>query len=108
MFEKHSSIISIKNTLKHQSLFEFQPIAKDTLKETISNLDQTKACGYDMINARYRKLSVDIIAGPLLNMLNKCTHQGTFPTLMKMAAVSPGYTRRKTLSTRRTIDQSVS
>ena len=55
---------------------------------------QKKICGHDMIRARFLKLSVDIVAGPLVNILNKYIHQGTLPTLMKMADVSPVYKKR--------------
>ena len=44
-----------------------------------------------MICAKFLKLSVNIIAGPLANILNKCILQGTFPRLMKIAVVSPVY-----------------
>ncbi len=93
-FEKHTSIIGIKNNLKHKMPFEFQPITKERLKEIILNLDHKKACGHDMISAKFLKLSVDIISGPLVNILNKCIVQGTFPSLMKMAVVSPVYKKK--------------
>jgi len=80
--------------LKEQSLFEFQPITKDTLKEIISNLDHKKACGNNVIIAPFLKLSVHITAGPLVNILNKCILQGPFPTLTKMAVVSPVYKKK--------------
>ena len=69
MSEKHNSIISIKNNLKHNMIFEFQPITKVTVKEIILNLDHDKAFGHDMISAKFLKLSADIIAGPLANIL---------------------------------------
>ena len=94
MFEKHDSIISIKNNLKYKIPFEFQPISRKTVKEIILNLDHKKACGHDMINAKFLKLSVDIIVGPLVNILNKCILQGTFPSLMKKAIVSPVYKKK--------------
>jgi hypothetical protein len=64
------------------------------LKEIILNLDHKKACDHDMISAKFLKLSVDIIAAPLVNILNKCILQGTFPSLMKMAVVSPVYKKK--------------
>ena len=94
MFEKHNSIISIKNNLKHNTLFEFQPITKDTLKEIILSLDHNKAFGHDMISAKFLKLSADIIAGPLANIFNKGILQGTFPSSMKLAVVSPVYKKK--------------
>ena len=94
MFEKHNSIITIKNNLKHNTLFEFQPITKDTLKEIILSLDHNKAFGHDMISAKFLKLSADIIAGPLANIFNKGILQGTFPSSMKLAVVSPVYKKK--------------
>ena len=94
MFEKHNSIISIKNNLKCNMLFEFQPITKDTLKEIILSLDHNKAFGHDMIIAKFLKLAADIIAGPLANILNKGILQGTFPSSMKLAVVSPVYKKK--------------
>ena len=43
-----------------------------------------------MISARLLKLALDIIAGPLVNILSKCILQETFPILMKVA-VFPRY-----------------
>ena len=94
MFEKHNSILSIKNNLKHNTLFEFQPITKDKLKEIILSLDHNKAFGHDMISAKFLKLSADIIAGPLANIFNKGILQGTFPSSMKLAVVSPVYKKK--------------
>ena len=91
IFEKRNCIISIKNNLKHKMLFEFQPITKDKVKEIILSLDHNKAFGHDMISAKFLKLSADIIAGPLANIFNKGILQGTFPTSMKLAVVSPVY-----------------
>ena len=47
-----------------------------------------------MISAKFLKLSVNSIAGPLANILNKCILQGTFTILMKMAVVSPVYKKK--------------
>ena len=47
-----------------------------------------------MISAKFLKLSADIIAGPLANIFNKGILQGTFPSSMKLAVVSPVYKKK--------------
>ena len=101
MFEKHKSIINIIKKLKHKGLFEFQP----TTNKLSLNLTK-KAHGHGMISAKFLKLSVNIIAGPLANILNKSILQRKFPSFMEMAVFSP-YTKRKIHSTKRIIDQLV-
>ena len=54
-------------------------------------LNHKKAHGHDMINAKFLKISVDIILQTLLNIINKCIIQGTFPNFLKKAVVSPVY-----------------
>ena len=67
MFEKHDSIISIKNNSNYKMPFEFQPITRKALKEIIPNLDHKKACGDDMMNAKFLKVFVDNVVGPLVH-----------------------------------------
>ena len=47
-----------------------------------------------MINAKFLKVSVDVILQPLLNIINQCILQGHFPKSLKKVIVSPIYKKK--------------
>ena len=51
-----------------------------------------------MMNAKFLKVSIDIIIKPLVNILNKCILQGTFPRSLKKAIVTPVYKKKDPFS----------
>ena len=71
-YKEHSSIKTINNFLTNNSTLSFKPITKESLRQIIVKLNLKKAHGRDMINAKFLKISVDIILQPLLNIINKC------------------------------------
>ena len=93
-FQEHSSIRKIKRSLVNNSTLSFKPIPREGLRQIIVNLNHKKANGHDMINAKFLKISVDIILEPLLNIMNKCILQGIFPESLRKAIVSPIYKKK--------------
>ena len=96
-FKEHSSIKTINNFLTKNSTLSFKPITKESLRYIIVKLNHKKVHGHDMLNAKSLKISVDIILQPLLNIINKCIIQGTFPNFLKKAIVSPVYKKKDSL-----------
>ena len=51
-----------------------------------------------MMSAKCLKLSCEIMAEPLANIFDKCILQGTLPSSIKQAAVSPVYAKKDPLN----------
>ena len=82
-FKEHSNMKTINNFLTNSSTLSFKTITKESLKQIIVKLNHKKTHGHDIINAKLLKISLDIILQPLLNIINKCIIQGTFPLTYK-------------------------
>ena len=93
-FQNHPSIRKIKSSFSDNTTLNITPVPREALRHIITNLDHKKATGHDMVNAKFLKISVNIILQPLLNILNKCILQGTFPKSLKKAVVTPVYKKK--------------
>ncbi|MCP3922493.1 MAG: reverse transcriptase family protein [Desulfobacterales bacterium] len=93
-FQNHPSIRKIKSSFSDNTTLNITPVPREALRHIITNLDHKKATGHDMVNAKFFKISVNIILQPLLNILNKCILQGTFPKSLKKAVVTPVYKKK--------------
>jgi len=89
----HSSIKEIKNMQSHS--FEL-PLAEEvTIREIIGGLDTSKATGIDNNPPRLVKLSADIIAKPITDIINGSISNSIFPDEMKVAKIAPIYKKPK-------------
>ena len=61
----------------------------DDLLSSIRSLDITKATGLDGITPKILKLSSNVIAHPLLQIINISIHTGTFPDNLKLGKILP-------------------
>ena len=65
--------------------FKIPLMQENELLTTIKKLDSSKATGIDGISAKILKLSADIIAPSLLNIINISIYNGQFPDTLKEA-----------------------
>ena len=69
--------------------FFFLPVTSSEVKEVISNLDQSKASGYDNLSARLLVYAQKYVCQPLAHILNLSFTTGIFPDNLKVARVVP-------------------
>lgn len=79
----------IDNLIPENTNFKIPFMQENELITTIKKLDSTKATGLDGISAKILKLSVDIIAPSLVNIINLSIHNGQFPDTLKEAKILP-------------------
>ena len=90
----HSSIKEIENMQQNHS-FELPFAEEGTIREIIRGLDTSKATGIDNNPPRLVKLSADIIAKPLTDIINGSISNSIFPDEMKVAKIAPIYKKPK-------------
>lgn len=88
-FKHHPSIKCIKRNKKHSQIFNFKPVTVKQVLKLLKSLNPKKAIGIDGIPPLILKLSAEIIAKPLTNLINKSIEDMDFPTLAKIAAILP-------------------
>ena len=69
--------------------FQISLMTYDDLLSSIRSLDITKATGLDGITPKILKLSSDVIAHPLLQIIKISIHTGTFPDNVKLGKILP-------------------
>lgn len=70
------------------SLF-MQPVNIDDILKIITNLKNTNTIGYDGISTKVIKYTKEIIAPPLVHIINLCISDGIFPDKLKLAVIKP-------------------
>ena len=93
-YADHSSIKEIKNTQQNHS-FELSFAEEDAIREIIGKLDISKATGIDNNPPRLVKLSANVIAKPLTDIINHSISSSVFPDEMKVAKIAPIYKNPK-------------
>ena len=88
-YKNHPSIKSINSNKRSDNKFSFKPVTVREVKGLLKSLDTKKAIGIDGIPPIILKLSADIIAKPLTDVMNKSIVENNFPTLAKIAKILP-------------------
>jgi len=88
-YEKHPSILKIKDSYDQSSKFSFSETNLSTVVKEIGNLKDSKASPIDSIPVRILKDHYDIFGPKIVNDFNICIKTGDFPLNMKLADVSP-------------------
>lgn len=86
--------ISINNiNLKNQTLNSLfmQPVTIDDIIKIISTLKNTSTVGYDGISTKVIKFTKEVIAPPLVHIINLCITDGIFPESLKKVIIKPLY-----------------
>ena len=83
-----------KDKFKLSSLlnsFQFELISSDEVNKQLSELNTSKACGFENVPNKLYKIIAPIISPFLADIFNKCYDHGTFPSILKYAKVIPLY-----------------
>ena len=90
-YNNHNSIKNTKRNLKDKASFDFQPISESCIRNILATLNIKKSDHHDAINAKFLKISADIIAKPFSDIFHQCILQGVCPVALKKAIVTPVY-----------------
>ena len=90
-FKHHNSIVKIKHQNTENTSFSLPLADKSSINKIIKSLDITKATGPDEIPPKIVKLSADVIAEHLTNIINFDIENKSFSENAKVAHVSAIY-----------------
>ena len=90
-FKHHNSIVKIKHQNTENTPFSLPLADKSGINKIIKSLDITKATGPDEIPPKIVKLSADVIAEHLTNIINFDIENKSFSENAKVAHVSAIY-----------------
>ena len=94
-YKEHPIIELIKVNLPKSNTFTFKKAPKDDIIKIIKGLDSTTATGIDTIPPKLVKMSCDIIAEPLTNLINSTLIDcHLFPLREKVASMTPVFKKR--------------
>ena len=90
LFEDHTSIIRIKSNLDDVSdKFDFKEVDEVEVKQEIMNLNSKKATCHSAIPAKILKQFYDPYLPIITKIINESITEGTFPSELKLAEVTP-------------------
>ena len=87
-YKYHPSIQKIKDKVKQNSSFDFQPVTMKAVIDELSNLNPKKASTAKSIPARILKENRDIFAPFLVETFNNSLLQKTFPEDLKLGDIT--------------------
>ena len=90
-YKNHPSITRLKQKGFPNSNFSFNYISKDEIIKLIQNLDVSKAYQKDDIPPKILKENKGICSMILINDVCRCIDNGTFPTNLKSADITPTF-----------------
>ena len=88
-YKHHPSILNINRNHTFEEKFEFKLTNEKEVLLILKNLKPKKAVGIDAIPPLIVKESATIFAKPLTALINQSIQENTFPSLAKIAAVTP-------------------
>ena len=81
---------TLKKVMKNKNtVFSFEAVSPDTVREIISGLKNSKSSGIDYIDTYIVKLIVDEILPAVTHIVNLSIQNAVFPSLYKAAKVIP-------------------
>ena len=90
LFEDHLSIIGIKSNLDNVTdKFDFKKVHEKEFKREITNLNLKKATCHGTIPAKILKQFCDSYLPIITKIINESITEGTFPSELKLAEVTP-------------------
>ena len=91
-FEKHPSILSIKENVESDLKFSFSTVTVGEIKSEIKQMNGKKAGTFMNIPTKQLKQTIDIISEPLMHIWNnEIVKNKKFPTKLKLADLTPIY-----------------
>ena len=94
-FKNHPSIIKIKEVVNLDDTFIFNFITLDNMVDKINNLDITKSNPLNSIPSKIVITNSDIFAPILYNNFNNNINNGTFPSKLKTADITPTHKKNE-------------
>ena len=88
-YKNHPSIKIIKENIKVENKFSFKDTTPQELETQIQNLDTKKAMIANDIPTKILAKTNDIVSNHLSNYFNKSKNEQDYPTLLKIADVTP-------------------
>ena len=89
-FEKHPSIIDIKELMEVNTEFSFSKVSTSDIKLELKNLKTNKASTFLNISAKQLKQVMDIIVDPMIQIWNtEVIENKKFPSRLKCADLTP-------------------
>ena len=82
-FMDHPSVSSIGNNADKNFKFDFQALHTSEVKKSLSDLNPSKATGWDWIPPKVLKLGAEQLSIPLTTLYNNCITQGKWPSKWK-------------------------
>ena len=90
-YEKHPSVIRIKDKHTVINPFLFQYISRQDMRKEIKNMNASKAIPKDTLPVKIVQNNSDIMTDILCNNFNNSIYSSEFPNNLKLADVSPIY-----------------
>ena len=88
-YEKHPSILKIKELTPTNSCFSFNPTDLKSVIKEIANLNESKSTPIESIPAKILKDNYDVIGPKMVIDFNYSIKTGIFPQNQKLADISP-------------------
>lgn len=86
--DDYLTMLHNKTTQSNKSLF-FTPVTSEEIKSIIRAMNKSRSKDIYSLNIAYIIEILDEILDPLVHIINACLSEGTFPTELKLARVSP-------------------
>ena len=90
LLEDHTNIIRIKSNLDNvPDKYDFKKVHEEEVKQEIMNLNSKKATCHGAIPAKILKQFCDSYLPIITKIINESITEGTFPSELKLAEVTP-------------------
>ena len=95
-YSTHDAVKYIRdhNELEATGNFAFKHTTVTAVNKKLKTLKVNKACGYDMIPAKFIKYGANALGPSLTSVINICIDKSVFPDGCKHAEVSPVYKKK--------------
>ena len=96
--ENHPSVNVIKQkVLEDREKFAFQKVDETKIKKYVMKIGAKKATGIDNLSPKILRLTKDVLAKPITNIVNYMIETGKFPSSLKLARVTPVHKKNDTM-----------
>ena len=96
-YADHDAVKFIKDRVSADENMNFSHVDTSIVCKKLRDLKVNKACGYDMIPAKFLKFGSDVLCYSLTGVINTFIDRNMFPNVCKQAEVSPVYKKKEQL-----------
>ena len=95
----HPSVTAIKaSRTQRLETFAFQQVDEVKVKKYINKIGLKKATGLDNLSPKILRMTSDVLAKPITNIVNCMVKTSVFPDVLKIARVTPVHKKNDTLT----------